>query len=82
MLPEHSVSFSGKTKGVIAEASIPKYQPGQFTQFRHGDKANLPEIAAVNAHDRGCLGVDRLLKIAQMGAIGGAHFYQLCATLP
>ena len=29
VLPEHSVSFSGKTKGVIAEASIPKYQPGQ-----------------------------------------------------
>lgn len=29
VLPEHSVSFSGNTKGVIAEASIPKYQPGQ-----------------------------------------------------
>ncbi len=29
ILPEHSVSFSGKTKGVIAEASVLKYQPGQ-----------------------------------------------------
>ncbi|MEO5945539.1 MAG: hypothetical protein ABIP79_01895 [Chitinophagaceae bacterium] len=29
VLPEQSVSFSGKTKGVIAEASIPKFQPGQ-----------------------------------------------------
>ena len=29
VLPENSSSFSGKTKGVIAEASVPKYQPGQ-----------------------------------------------------
>lgn len=29
ILPEHSASFSGKTKGVIAEASVPKYQPGK-----------------------------------------------------
>src|SRR5258705_9313041 len=28
VLPENSSSFSGKTKGVIAEASVPKYQPG------------------------------------------------------
>lgn len=28
VLPEHSTSFSGKTKGVIAEASISKFQPG------------------------------------------------------
>lgn len=28
VLPEHAGSFSGKTKAVIAEASIPKYQPG------------------------------------------------------
>lgn len=29
ILPEYAASFSGKAKGVIAEASIPKYQPGQ-----------------------------------------------------
>jgi hypothetical protein len=29
VLPENATSFSGKTKGVIAEASVPKYQPGQ-----------------------------------------------------
>lgn len=29
ILPENSSSFSGKAKGVIAEASVPKYQPGQ-----------------------------------------------------
>lgn len=29
VLPEHSSSFSAKTKGVIAEASVPKYQPGK-----------------------------------------------------
>lgn len=28
VLPEHSTSFSGKTRGVIAEVSVPKYQPG------------------------------------------------------
>jgi len=28
ILPENSLSFSGKAKGVIAEASVPKYQPG------------------------------------------------------
>lgn len=28
VLPENSSSFSGKAKGVIAEASVPKYQPG------------------------------------------------------
>ncbi|NOT50003.1 MAG: hypothetical protein HOP10_01840 [Chitinophagaceae bacterium] len=28
VLPENSPAFSGKAKGVIAEASIPKYQPG------------------------------------------------------
>jgi hypothetical protein len=28
VLPENSTAFSGKTKGVIAEASVPKYQPG------------------------------------------------------
>ncbi len=28
VLPESSPAFSGKAKGVIAEASIPKYQPG------------------------------------------------------
>jgi len=29
VLPENAASFSGKAKGVIAEASVPKYQPGQ-----------------------------------------------------
>lgn len=28
VLPEHSSSFSGKARGAIAEASVPKYQPG------------------------------------------------------
>ncbi len=28
VLPENSSSFSGKSRGVIAEASVPKYQPG------------------------------------------------------
>lgn len=28
VLPENSASFSGKAKGAIAEASVPKYQPG------------------------------------------------------
>jgi hypothetical protein len=28
VLPDSSPSFSGKAKGVIAEASLPKYQPG------------------------------------------------------
>ncbi|MEO7983753.1 MAG: hypothetical protein ABI688_06705 [Bacteroidota bacterium] len=28
VLPENAASFPGKAKGVIAEASIPKYQPG------------------------------------------------------
>jgi hypothetical protein len=29
VLPDLSPAFSAKTKGVIAETSIPKYQPGQ-----------------------------------------------------
>lgn len=29
ILPEYEASFGGKTKGVIAEASVPKYQPGK-----------------------------------------------------
>jgi hypothetical protein len=28
ILPDNAASFSGKAKGVVAEASIPKYQPG------------------------------------------------------
>jgi hypothetical protein len=28
VLPENAASFSGKARGVIADASIPKYQPG------------------------------------------------------
>jgi len=29
VFPEHSASFSGRARGVIAEASVSKYQPGQ-----------------------------------------------------
>jgi hypothetical protein len=28
ILPDNAASFSGKAKGVVAEASVPKYQPG------------------------------------------------------
>jgi hypothetical protein len=28
ILPENAAAFGGKTRGVIAEASVPKYQPG------------------------------------------------------
>jgi len=43
ILPEHSSSFSGKTKGVIAEASIPKYQPGQeiFVKYDYYDNSKV-----------------------------------------
>ncbi len=35
VLPEHSSSFSAKTRGVIAEASVPKYQPGSEIQVKY-----------------------------------------------
>ena len=35
VLPDNSPSFSGKTKGVIAEASVPKFQPGQEIQVKY-----------------------------------------------
>lgn len=35
VLPEHSPSLSGKTKGVIAEASVQKYQPGQVIMVKY-----------------------------------------------
>lgn len=35
VLPEHSPSFSGKAKGVIAEASLQKYQPGQEIMVKY-----------------------------------------------
>lgn len=43
VLPEHSSSFSGKTKGVIAEASVPKYQPGQeiFVKYDLYDNSKI-----------------------------------------
>ena len=43
VLPGNSSSFSGKTKGVIAEASVPKYQPGQeiFVKYDLYDNSKL-----------------------------------------
>ncbi|MBL0267900.1 MAG: hypothetical protein KAX45_09690 [Chitinophagaceae bacterium] len=35
VLPDNSPSFSAKTKGVIAEASVPKFQPGQEIQVKY-----------------------------------------------
>ncbi len=35
VLPDNSPSFSAKTKGVIAEASAPKFQPGQEIQVKY-----------------------------------------------
>ena len=34
-LPEHSPSFSAITKGVIAEASVPKFQPGNEIRVKY-----------------------------------------------
>lgn len=43
VLPENSSSFSGKTKGVIAEASVPKFQPGQeiFVKYDYYDNSKV-----------------------------------------
>jgi citrate lyase gamma subunit len=43
VLPENSSSFSGKTKGVIAEASVPKFQPGQeiFVKYDYYDNSKI-----------------------------------------
>lgn len=43
VLPEHSASFSGKARGVIAETSVPKYQPGQeiFVKYDLYDNSRL-----------------------------------------
>lgn len=43
VLPETSPSFSGKTKGVIAEASLEKYQPGKeiFVKYDLYDNAKI-----------------------------------------
>jgi hypothetical protein len=43
VLPENSPSFSAKTKGVIAEASVPKYQPGQeiFVKYDWYDNSKV-----------------------------------------
>jgi hypothetical protein len=35
VLPDHSPSFSGKAKGVIAEASVEKYQPGKEIYIKY-----------------------------------------------
>lgn len=35
VLPDNAPSFSGKAKGVIAEASVPKYQPGQVIYVKY-----------------------------------------------
>ncbi len=43
VLPDSLPSFSGKAKGVIAEASVPKYQPGQeiFVKYDLYDNSKL-----------------------------------------
>lgn len=43
VLPESSPSFSGKTRGVIAEASVEKYQPGKeiFVKYDLYDNAKV-----------------------------------------
>jgi len=43
VLPENAPAFSGKAKGVIAEASIPKYQPGAtiFVKYDQYDNTKL-----------------------------------------
>jgi hypothetical protein len=35
VLPDQYPSFHGKAKGVIAEASVPKYQPGQVIHVKY-----------------------------------------------
>ncbi len=35
VLPENAGSFSAKTRGVLAEASVPKYQPGKEIMVRY-----------------------------------------------
>lgn len=43
VLPENSSSFSSKARGVIAEASVPKYQPGKeiFVKYDLYDKSKV-----------------------------------------
>lgn len=43
ILPEFAASFFGKAKGVIAEASVPKYQPGEeiFVKYDHYDSSKV-----------------------------------------
>lgn len=43
VLPENTSSFSSKTKGVIAEASVPKFQPGQeiFVKYDYYDNSKV-----------------------------------------
>lgn len=43
VLPEHSGSFSAGAKGVIAEASVPKFQPGQeiFVKYDPYDNSKV-----------------------------------------
>ncbi|OSZ81110.1 hypothetical protein CAP36_07695 [Chitinophagaceae bacterium IBVUCB2] len=43
VLPNNSVSFSGKTKGVIAETSVNKYQPGNeiFVKYDYYDNSKI-----------------------------------------
>jgi hypothetical protein len=43
VLPENTSSFSGRTKGVIAEASVPKFQPGQeiFVKYDYYDNSKV-----------------------------------------
>lgn len=43
VLPESSIAFSGKTKGVISEASTSKYQPGSeiFVKYDYYDNSKI-----------------------------------------
>lgn len=43
ILPEFAASFSGKAKGVIAESSVPKYQPGKeiFVKYDYYDSSKV-----------------------------------------
>jgi hypothetical protein len=43
VLPENTFSFSASTKGVIAETSVPRYQPGQeiFVKYDFYDNSKV-----------------------------------------
>ena len=61
---KRQVSFSGKTKGVIAEASIPKYQPGQeiYVKYDLYDNCLLYTSDAADERSSVDLGGRRIIK--------------------